>query len=47
MVRNGHGHTTCLQPHEQLLVGWMVGGMTMTRGDDGDGENEVTREEEE
>jgi hypothetical protein len=47
MARNSHAHTTCLQPHEKLLVGWMVGGMTMTRWDDRDGENEETREEEE
>ena len=24
-------HTTCPQPHEQLLVGWLVGGTTMGR----------------
>jgi hypothetical protein len=47
MARNSHAHTTSLQPHEQLLMGWMVGGMTTTRWDDGDGENERTREEEE
>jgi hypothetical protein len=22
-------HTTCLQPHEPLLMGWIAGGMTM------------------
>jgi hypothetical protein len=38
------GHTTRLQPHEQLLVGWMVGGtMTaMKRGGGDDGEEGTT-----
>ena len=27
-------HTTCPQPHKQLLVGWVVGGTTMGRGDE-------------
>jgi hypothetical protein len=25
-------HTTCLQPHEQLLMGWIMDGMTMMMG---------------
>ena len=27
-------HATCPQPCEQLLVGWVVGGTMMGRGDD-------------
>lgn len=27
---NNKWHTTCIQPHEQLLVGWITGGMTTT-----------------
>ena len=27
-------HATCPQPCEQLLVGWVVGGTTMGRGDE-------------
>jgi hypothetical protein len=33
-------HTTRSQPHEQLLMGWITGGLTMTRTE-GDG-NEAT-----
>jgi hypothetical protein len=28
--RNEGRHTTCPQPHEQLLVGWNAGGMMTT-----------------
>jgi hypothetical protein len=27
---NTKRHTTCLRPHEQLLVGWIAGGMVVT-----------------
>ena len=28
--RRGQRHTTRLQPHEQLLMGWIAGGITAT-----------------
>jgi len=28
MATTHEQHTTCLQPHETLLVGWIAGGMT-------------------
>jgi hypothetical protein len=28
---NEHQHTTHPQPHEQLLMGWVMGGTPMTR----------------
>jgi hypothetical protein len=31
---NEEWHTTCPQPHEHLLVGWIMGGMVMMIGDD-------------
>jgi hypothetical protein len=31
LMQSNERHATCPQPHEQLLVGWIVGGITHDR----------------